>query len=730
MSQDERELALRLRFETARQDIQRAKADFAAIKSEVEKLAKEGRSAEQVMKDLKVEAAKIGRERQIDTLVKEFAKLPPELRESKEEAEKLAASLAKIGATEDEVRRVARAVGDIDDQVASGGGGGGRSRGAVSRFGQEIRALPAVPLTSNLSSDAIGKVIAILGGLNPVAIGAAAGLAALVIGLKSSTSGIEQFTKALIASQENVYRLLVTGTREQVQEAIKLKEQEVEITRRRIEENKRVLDTFDQEVGGVGRAIADALDLGGAQALRVETQKLEEEERALALELQRLGVVLNTAEVAANTAAETEARLAEERIKAAEEAAKELNRLLDASVNAELQARLAADRFTEQQAKERIAAAEREQEIIRGILQQGGGSEENIKKLNEQLADLGQEILTLSGELPRLRIRDSINETIEGLQEQRKAQLALNEALDQINTNLDDKAADLEREQNKAITKAKADADKAELDAFKKKQDALDKLEVDATEKRIKILNDFHKAERKAIRDFNRDSGTAIAERDALAFVQAEQRKNDEIEAAKEARKEGLDELGIDLKRQQAAIEKAYNDQLTVINERLTEQTNLAVTRYNEQLTQAQTAADKQRQIEQQKYSQQIQLTAQGSAAVNAIFAQFWNTAAALAKNGLNALSGSSGVLGTIGNLLSSFAGKALLPKFDTGGMVTKSGLAFVDQNEIILNPRQQSRMGGITANINISGMSREDVKRQFWDQLDSALDQAQWGNA
>ncbi len=763
MSQDERELALKIRFQTAREDIARAKSDLADMDKPLKAINKDNAAFEatalksvaalqkqaaataqaktqaltsgQAFAKLRTEFASIDREKNLKQLADDFSKLPPEIQKSKAAADQLTAALQKLGATQSEVRGVARSIStnnaaNAAEEVGGGllGAAGRGGRNAVSRFGQEIRALPAVPLTSNLSSDAIGKVIAILGGLNPVAIGVAAGLAAMVVGLKSATSGIEQFTKAAIASQEEVYTLLKTGTREEVQEAIKAKEQELEIARARIEENKRVLNAFNEEVGGVGRAIADALDLGGAQALRVETQKLEEEERALALGLERLGQVSNSTEFATRELAAAEEELAKKRIETAQEALKEANRILDQSVNAELSARLAADKFTEDQAQERIASAKREQEIIRGILESGGGSEENVKKLNEQLATLGQEILTLSGELPKLRIRDSINETIKALQEQRIAQLELNAAIDTINSNLIEKAADLERERDKAVGEAERTATKGRVDAAKKRDEALATLDIDAGEKRVKILEDFQKAERRAIRQFNRDSATAVADRDVLAFTQAQQRKSDELATAKEAQQESLEALNSSLAKQRQSIEKAYSEQLVAINDRLAEQTRIATERYNEQLAQAQQAAVRATQIEQQKYQQQIAVAAQGSAAVNSIFAQFWNTAQQLARNGLNALAGSGGgFFSNVANIANQlFAGKSLLPSFDTGGRVTRSGLAHVDKEELILNRRQQQGLGGgFQFSPTINATSRSEIVRQVNAGLHQFLDDA-----
>lgn len=757
-SQSTIEYLLRLASDT--QSTQKAVKDIDKVVEYLEKTKRSVITSTEAVDKLNKEFAELGRQRGVDQIIKDFAKLPSEIRTTEEALQRVADNLADIGASDAEIKRVGKALAEIqggakvNEVIGDGGGFGNRRRNAVQRIGSEIRALPAIPLAGNLSTDAIGKVAATLGGLNPVAIGAAAAVGGLALGLKALTAEAGNFTKAFISSQEEIYRLQKTGSREQVQAAIEAKQAELEITRARAEENRRVLEGIDQQAGGVGRAIADVFNLAGVQDLRVETQKLEDEQRALELGLSRLQDVLENTDVAATDAAA-----------AAERLNKSMQDMFSVIANSQIQATLAIRSLNSTSARERIDAIEAEKEAIAQALAIYDLSDEAIKSYSDRLLALNTELQALGGALPDIDARtqrqetldaiEQYNDDVNAIEEQRlQERVALtqryNDQVVQITERAADAAANALRKLEDQREKLTLGLARAEDDAGRKSQ--LDQLDAQIEFQREEVkAYESHTANLKRIRDrFQFDEADAVAERDALAAFQAERRKKQEIDQANEAfsrdRQEQLTAFSqqnqdrrvqFDRERQERLIK--YNRDLFDAQAQYNRETALAEQNRVIDLQKAAQAYQQQQQQLTQKYAQELrlrqtaiqqelQLIQAGSARRLQIEAATQSALLAQAQRLLSTASAAGSALnsgGASGTRFGTGPTFRTTPSFDTGGRITRTGMAMVHEGEIITNPRRGQYPGGINIPISVSGLNRAAIRNEVLQQLDRALDMA-----
>lgn len=716
---NERVEKLLLRFEVARQDIQKAKGEISSMQKSLESFKKEEAAFSAV-------ADKAVTELQQEALA--AAKAAKSIKDVTEETKDFTKA----------TKEAAKAAGDLSGK--SGGGGSRKPRNAVQRFGSEVRALPAIPLTSSLSTDAIGKVVAVLGGLNPVAIGAGAAVGGLIIGLKVMTAEAERFTQAFLDSQEEVIRLVKTGTTAQIQEAQKAKAIELEITKARVEENQRVLNSINNEVGGVGRAVADVLNLGNAQTLRTETQKLEAEQRALELGMVRLGQSLNSTEVAANDLAATL-----------------LEKVADAErqLSVELRTQLQLTNLNSESIRKRLRELEAERAATQRLVDSGKLSAATAAEYENKLADIRQEMRTLNEGLGGVDAATRRGETIEATQqynddiaaieeERLKTELALTEKYNDQIVAIAERAAEaaanalrkLEDQRNKLELEFGRD----EIDVERKKQyEALD-LQIELQREEAKAARD-HAVEIKRIRQrANREEFDAVADRDVLAFVQAENRKKEELQDAndkfnqeKTERRIAIGQEQQDLRikyereRQERAIQ--YQRDLTDAQAQYQRELQLAELKRQQELAKAQQAYIQDQVLLSQKYSRELQLRQQAIGQELLLIQRGYAARLAIQAAAEQAM------INQAARMLPPASGAQLpglspspnyntrgLQSFDTGGVITRTGAALVHRGELIVNPRRGQSAGGITFNIN--GTSREQIHRD----LDKALRQAGYG--
>lgn len=666
----------------------------------------------------------VSNQRAAGELLASYKKVAEATRKAREEQEKLNKARAE---------QSRQAIGDVSTSFGAassvvGGLGGGAAQEALGSVGDIAGLVEYLPQLQAALGALTAPMLALTGGL--------AALAGAVAFFNAQNDRAAQTVRTLIATQEEFYRVIKTGTREQLEAAIEAQQVEVEILRARADENKRLFAAFEQEVGGVGRAVADAFNLAGAKELREETTKLEGELRNAEFLLRRYEGALADNATAANDARAANEKLTEEIIKQAEAAQKAAQAMIDNTVNSTIQALVAAENMTAEQAEKRIAAANREIAIISEQIKQGGQSAENIQRLNERIAQLSTESATLSKELPKLRVRDALQESFkavtEGMAESKRINDERAASLVKVEETLRDRTVDAARDRAKSLVDAQREADKGRAEAEQSRQRDLEELARDATAERIKIDEDYYKEVQRINRRFNRANTDAIAERDALAAFQAEQQRADELRDAREARTEGLQDLNRNLLEQRRLIQQRYNDQLIAVAERLNEQTRVIAERYNEQIRAAQDAAAKERAAIQQKYAQEIAVTQQGVQTVLQQHAAFWQSAGQLAQNALRAI-GSAAAPSLPNNPLVNF-GRRLLG-FANGGTPPRNQPVIVGERgpEVVqfgsrarIFSNEQSRgMGGIS--ISVNGSSKQQILRDVEQQLGKALTAAGW---
>src|SRR5690606_4198780 len=106
------------------------------------------------------------------------------------------------------------------------------------------------------------------------------------------------------------YRIIASGNQEQIQAAIDAKQEEINITKAQIAENKRVFEELENQVGTFGRGVFDVFNVAGTQELRNETQKLEQSLTANEFAVSRLEGAMNDTSVVTRTLEQQETALA------------------------------------------------------------------------------------------------------------------------------------------------------------------------------------------------------------------------------------------------------------------------------------------------------------------------------------------------------------------------------------------------------------------------------------
>lgn len=387
-----------------------------------------------------------------------------------------------------------------------GGGGSPAARGRGRRnllqtIGSEVRALPSVPLGGGLSTDVVGKLTATLGGLGAAGTAAALGIGAAIVALKSATAGIEQTVKAIIASQEEYYRALKTGTQESIQAAIEARKIEIDITRARIEEYQRLFANLESQVGTVGRGIADALNLGGARQLREETQKLEAELRNLEFGLGRLEQAAQDSDVATRSAAEAERKLAEER-----------QRISDLRIQSTLAAELAIVDMTGEAVQKRLDAVNREMHTLLRFSRNVELSDEAVKGLSDRIQALAAESQVLADNLDAALSKDAVNALAE-----------FGQRAVELEAQHKDKLTQIVEQGNKQIQNAEQQLAKA--------REALARFDAQQVEKQDKASADFMAKELERTRKFNRDMERAKEDSNRRLLQLSQKLEDDQFEA-------------------------------------------------------------------------------------------------------------------------------------------------------------------------------------------------------
>lgn len=737
MANEQRVASVKLRYETDKASLANARASTQALAQEL---------------------ARLDRQRALSAAASDAARFTAAGGSARTAVAQLNAELSKMDASADEVRQVARefdrlkasadAAASAAAGVTSSAGGGGKSN-ALTRIGREIRALPAVPISGNLSSDVFGKLIAVLGGLNPVVLGVVAALGGLIVGLNRLAAEGGKAIQSLINSQEEYFRVLKTGTTESIQAAIESKRVEIEILRARVDEYQTLFAQFEAQAGGVGRAIADALNIGNVQTLRTELEGLEAKLRDEEFALSRMTGALGSLEVAQRSATAAQ-----------EEAARRLAATLDLIIDAGVQAQLAAATLDSTKAlDERIKGLEYERNLLQERIRLGVISEEQADKYQQRIFQLTGAIEALNGsarreveqrERERLAIEAATKARERSIAQQEalakaqddaaKATESLNASLEKIATDARGKLADAARTRQKALVDAEHEAQKARAAAASEHDTSLSELARKAGIDREKQERDHLKRLAEIARRFQQDEATAIEDRDAVALDRARRERDEATRGETDRYAEQRAEVDRNLQEQTRVIQQRYAAQTAAINARLVEQTAAVNARYAEQVQTINAAAAAARQTEINSYQQrlaalaqfvqrEVGISAQGAGALLGVQQQYWSAALQLASNALSAIRATQqsarGVQFNRGTQVLSRAGQvaAVGPRamvaFDTGGYITQTGPALVHAGEYILNPARGQYPVNFAPTLNVNGGNMEQVRQLLHAEVD-----------
>lgn len=632
-------------------------------------------------------------------------------------------------------------------QVAGGG-----AAGEALRFGADI--------TGAIAN--IGGVKEALASLGPVGIAAALGVGAVSLALieqnkiaSETTNGVKQ----IVERERQFYELRVAGTTKSIEAAVKQAEFEQKIAQARVDDLKFVEQGYKETAEALGVFTGAVIELGGTvgvgglKNIRDARLAYDEANEALNKANQNLNLykgLLDDTSTATHDAAEAEAELAKQR-----------QLLVDQLADVQLSTQIKVNSLTSEGANKRLQDIRDEVAARQALIDSGTLSVEKTNEYKTAITKLGQEMVTLNIEiLPLIQAREAEAAAIEyqkkQIEETAAAVKKFNEDIANIEQkNLEARQAASERYYDRVSQIAEAAAQAAESALRQLEQRRSDlardlaRAEIDAeTERQRDELDaqiEFQREEAKAARDHaselrrirreaNRDESQAIQDRDAVALDAAQTRKQDEIHDAVEGYLQAARERRIAFAQEAAdrrvAMARDRQDRLLKYQRDLQDaqaayQADLALAAQKRQQDLAQAQAQYQRDLIllQQKYQQE--LAARRTAAVNELRliqqteaqrvaimaqaqAQLMNQARALlASAGASAASGT-----TYSNIGGSSGARLSIPSFDTGGRITKTGLALVHAGEVISNPKRGQSAGGSVI-LNLNGMQQKEIAIQ-----------------
>ena len=716
---------------------------------------------------LQQELARLDRQRTLSQAAADAAKFVAEGGSAQAAVARLNAELTKLDATADEVRKVARefdalreSAQNAADAASEVGEGGRRRPSRLTRLGTGLRGLPSVDLGGGISTDLIGKLVAVIGGLSPIAIGAAAAMAGLGLvlsGLTSQAKKAQEAAAQTLDAQERARLIIQTSSAEE----IRAKRAAAEANLARALEEERLATElsarFRQEIqntyGALGLAVVEfnkTLGTGSGElaAVDADLKKAQDAVAAARAELNVYSAAMNDTSFAAKEAAENERRLAEARQK-----------YLDAFVSAEVRALLEARNIqSTADLDKRVQSLREERQLYVDIISARGLSEEAQQAYLDKIRDIDAavQVFTRRGLVAEIQSREREREAIERAKRAReeliarqnavaKAQVdaaragdAYRAALDKIAADASGKLAAAARERQKALVQAENDAIKARADALKTRDNALNEAARKAQENREKLERDHQKRlaeiQRRGALDYQR----ALEERDAVAAARAQEAAAEAAREEGERYSEQRAEINRALQEQTAQINARYQEQTAQINARLAEQRAAIDARYAEQVESIRAAAAQARAAEQQAYQQrlatlvqqlqeQTRISAQGAAAALGIQRQYWQGTLALVQQAaasveaLRARASAASAATAQGARLTGptraapalIGGTRGMRAFDTGGYITRTGAAVVHAGEYILNPARGQYPVNFAPTVNVSGSGGVEQIRQ-----------------
>lgn len=192
---DELLLMVNVHKQSIAQSDQQLKQFINSQQKNFQKLEGEIGDTVSVTQKMNAEFARLGKQKQIDSLVKEFGRAKKGTQEWEDALKRVQKELIKVGATDDQIAGVTQQIE---------GRGGAKLSPRLQALGREVRALPAIgiPGAGALTTDALGKVTAAFAGLPPVALPVMGLLLAVGAGFVALNASLEGSRKAVEAATE------------------------------------------------------------------------------------------------------------------------------------------------------------------------------------------------------------------------------------------------------------------------------------------------------------------------------------------------------------------------------------------------------------------------------------------------------------------------------------------------------------------------------------------------
>lgn len=400
------------------------------------------------------------------------------------------------------------------------GGGGEFAQLATGAF-ELLDTIPKLNLSFDVLKRSIIDNVQAIGAGGVGLIGGLIALQAALAFFNAENEKSAQIIQNLLGGQEQYFRLLQTGTRQQIQDALEAKRQELEITRARIEENEFVLGGMHKQVGGIISAIADVANIAGARELREQLDSLKQSTGGIEFDIARLESALNSSQLASREAAAAEAALAETRAKAIDTIAALSQQRSELITDSEERA---LDAFFDRAIRERRAS----EDLARALERQ----QEAHKARLEAIEIAGQE-------------------RIENIRENGLKRLA---QFDEATSKLQGRLTEQINSDNERIRKLNADFMRGQADATAKaRADELKRTQAHA-KNMARLLEDRLNAELDA-QEAN----------DVVAFIQAQRRSEQQIKRAQEDFDDETRERSERFLAERREAEARYQERLTEI---------------------------------------------------------------------------------------------------------------------------------------------------------------------
>jgi hypothetical protein len=454
------------------------KAELAQLTAASKQVDLVGKDAAKTTETFAVALSKIQRQDAVTQLARDYAQLAATTGNAEKAAAEFQKRLESLGATERDQQAAASAFSQALSEVGAGGGGN-----ILKTLGREVKSLPAVQLGGGISTDAVAKIVQLLGSLPPVALPAVAALAAVgagVAALNASLANTKVQLDAATKANTAYYDLLAKGATsgdakkrlEELQRTVKAQEDELASI------NNAYAATFKATADSVGDGAA-RIGLALAQVSNADddlTKRADDLKGSLTgnrAEMERLKQALDAGGFAANDAAEAEKKLADAR-------SQRIVKVADDRVQQELfytNALSLSKEAAQKQSNEinnQIAAYEI---ALQQLREYNDGSEEVSKKIDEynsKIFDLSRQQTLLNdliaeGVLLSDKERQQREETIQVIQRYNDQRQAIDEKEAEQLAAIEGKLADT----RVSIAEKAADAEEAALQKLLDRQASL-----------------------------------------------------------------------------------------------------------------------------------------------------------------------------------------------------------------------------------------------------------------